>query len=87
MGRIIKALILGWIGKKIYDRVSAEDQPPDQEREKPRAREAGGEPHPSQGGASQAGACRLTIVAPRISGGLCAAAGMCKSGRSRTPAS
>lgn len=37
MGRIIKALILGWIGKKIYDRVSAEDQPLDQEREKPRA--------------------------------------------------
>ena len=38
MGRIIKALILGWTGKKIYDRVSADDQPPDQERETPRAR-------------------------------------------------
>ena len=27
MGKIIKALILGWIGKKIYDRVSADDEP------------------------------------------------------------
>ena len=27
MGRIIKALILGWIGKKIYDRVAADDEP------------------------------------------------------------
>jgi len=26
MGRIIKALILGWIGKKIYDRVSADHE-------------------------------------------------------------
>jgi hypothetical protein len=27
MGKILKALILGWIGKKIYDRVSADDEP------------------------------------------------------------
>ena len=27
MRAIIKALILGWIGKKIYDRVSADDEP------------------------------------------------------------
>lgn len=26
MGRIIKALILGWIGKKIYDRVQGSDE-------------------------------------------------------------
>ena len=27
MRGIIKALILGWIGKKVYDRVSADDTP------------------------------------------------------------
>ena len=27
MGKILKALILGWIGKKIYDRVAADDEP------------------------------------------------------------
>ena len=27
MGRIIKALILGWIGKKIYDRVTDPGEP------------------------------------------------------------
>lgn len=27
MGRIIKALILGWIGKKIYDRVTDHGEP------------------------------------------------------------
>jgi hypothetical protein len=26
MGRIIKALILGWISKKIYDRVAAREE-------------------------------------------------------------
>jgi len=26
MGRIIKALILGWIGKKIYDRVTDDSE-------------------------------------------------------------
>lgn len=36
MGRIIKALILGWIGKKIYDRVASDGQEEqDQAREKP----------------------------------------------------
>ena len=33
MGRIIKALILGWIGKKIYDRVT-DDSGPESEAEK-----------------------------------------------------
>ncbi len=27
MGKILKALILGWIGKKIYDRIAADDEP------------------------------------------------------------
>jgi hypothetical protein len=34
MGRIIKALILGWIGKKIYDRVAA-DEPRDEASKTP----------------------------------------------------
>ena len=37
MGRIIKALILGWIGKKIYDRVSADDRQSEHAREQSRA--------------------------------------------------
>lgn len=45
MGRIIKALILGWIGKKIYDRVAdhgeAESEP---ERAKPSRAAAHGKP-------------------------------------------
>lgn len=40
MGRIIKALILGWIGKKIYDRVSAEPKEEVPERPKARAQPA-----------------------------------------------
>ena len=41
MLRIIKALILAWIGKKIYDRTLGHDASPDDETEaKPAARTA-----------------------------------------------
>ena len=35
MGRIIKALILGWIGKKIYDRVTDHGDESGPEKAKP----------------------------------------------------
>ena len=35
MGRIIKALILGWIGKKIYDRVADHGDESEPEKAKP----------------------------------------------------
>jgi hypothetical protein len=35
MGRIIKALILGWIGKKIYDRVTTDEPEQDEVTAKP----------------------------------------------------
>jgi hypothetical protein len=35
MGRIIKALILGWFGKKIYDRVAADEPADEASKEKP----------------------------------------------------
>ena len=38
MGRIIKALILGWIGKKIYDRVAADDPTDHEKRAVPHAK-------------------------------------------------
>ena len=40
MGRIIKALILGWIGKKIYDRVAGDESAEQNDSSKPKPAKA-----------------------------------------------